>query len=142
MNRKTLLVSLLTTILIISGLSSCLTNKGLDDAHNSKNSLDWEGVYSGTIPAADGPGIDVRLRLFSDQDFMLWSEYLDRPNGKYNWTGTFKWDNKGNTIILNLNEKEMPPYYKVVENALIQLDMKGKQIKGKFANDYVLKKER
>jgi len=141
MNRKTLLVSLLMAILIVSGLTSCATSKGLD-AHNSRNSLDWAGVYAGTIPAADGVGIDVRLRLNSDESFMLWYDYLDRPNGQYNWTGSFKWDNKGNTVILNLNEKEVPPYYKVVENALIQLDMKGKQIKGKLADDYVLKKDR
>ena len=139
MNRKTLLVSLLAAVLIISGLGSCATSKGLD-AHNSKNSLDWAGVYTGIIPAADGPGINVRLRLNSDESFTLSYEYVDRPNNQFDSTGSFKWDNKGSTVILDV--KNMPPYYKVVENALIQLDMKGKQIKGNLANDYVLKKER
>jgi copper homeostasis protein (lipoprotein) len=142
MNKKTILVSFFAAILIIFGLSSCATNKGIDDDHNSKNSLDWAGVYTGTIPSASGMGINVRLRLNSDQSFTLWYEYVDKPNSQYNWTGSFKWDKKGNTITLNPNDKELPPYYKVVENALIQLDMKGKQIKGKLADDYVLKKER
>jgi len=138
MNKKTFLVFFLAAILIISGLGSCAT---INDAHNSKNSLDWAGVYTGTIPAADGPGINVRLTLSSDQNFALQYEYVDRPNRQYNWTGSFKWDNKGNTIKLTI-DKETPPYYKVVENALIQLDMKGKPITGDLADDYVLRKER
>jgi len=138
MNKKTLLVFFLAAILIIFGLGSCAT---INDAHNSKNSLDWAGVYTGTIPSASGTGINVRLTLSSDQTFALRYEYVDRPNSQYNWTGTFKWDNKGNTIKLTI-DKETPPYYKVVENSLIQLDMKGKPITGDLADDYVLKKER
>jgi copper homeostasis protein (lipoprotein) len=137
MNKKTLLVSLLMIILIISGLGSCAT---IDNAHNSKNSLDWAGVYTGTIPAADGEGINVRLRLNSDQTYTLSYDYIDRPNSQFECTGSFKWDNKESTVILDV--KDMPSYYKVVENALIQLDMKGKQIKGSLADNYVLKKER
>jgi len=142
MNKKALLVSFLAAILIISGLGSCATSKGIDDTHNSKNSLDWAGVYTGTIPSASGSGIDVRLRLNPDQSFALSYDYVDRPNSQYNWTGSFDWDKKGNTVILNPNDKQVPPYYKVVENALIQLDTKGKQIKGSLADDYVLRKER
>ena len=140
MNKKTLLVSLLAVILIISGFGSCATNKGIDAAHNSKNSIDWAGVYTGTIPAADGPGIDVRLRLNSNQTYTLSYDYIGKPNSQFEYTGSFKWDNKGNTVILDV--KDMPAYYKVIENALIQLDMKGKQITGSLADDYMLKKER
>jgi uncharacterized lipoprotein NlpE involved in copper resistance len=140
MNKKTILVSFFAAILIISGLGSCATNNGLN-AHNSRNSLDWAGVYTGTIPSASGTGINVRLTLSSDQNFALRYEYVDRPNSQYNYTGSFEWDKKGNTIKLNV-AKELPPYYKVVENALIQLDMKGKDIKGNLADNYVLKKER
>ena len=138
MNKKTFLVFFLAAILIISGLGSCAT---INDAHNSKNSLDWPGVYTGTIPSASGTGINVRLTLSSDQNFALRYDYVDRPNSQYNYTGSFKWDNKGNIIKLTI-DRETPPYYKVVENALIQLDMKGKPITGNLADDYVLKKER
>jgi uncharacterized protein YuzE len=41
-----------------------------------------------------------------------------------------------------LDDGEIPPYYKVEENVLIQLDMDGEIITGDHANDYVLKKER
>jgi len=138
MKIKTLLVYLLVAVLVVSAFGSCLSNKGLNDPHNSKNSLDWAGFYTGTIPSASGSGINVRLTLNSDQTFVLVYEYLDRPNNQFNSTGTFKWENNGNVIKLNV--KDWPPYYKVAENTLIQLDMKGKPITGSLADDYVLRK--
>jgi uncharacterized lipoprotein NlpE involved in copper resistance len=139
MNKKTFIIFLLMAVFAIFGLSSCRSNGKVVDIHNARISLDWTGVYTGTIPAADGPGINVRLKLNIDQSYELQYKYIDRPNSLYNWTGSFQWDNKGNTVILDL--KDGPPYYKVVQNALIQMDMKGNQIKGKLANNYVLKKE-
>jgi copper homeostasis protein (lipoprotein) len=140
MNKKKSLVILLMATMVIFGLASCLSNQGINDAHNSKNSLDWAGVYSGTIPAADVSGINVRLMLNKDETFVLRYEYLDKPSNLYEWTSSFKWDKKGNIITLNV--KDMPPYYKVEENRLIQLDMKGKPITGILADNYVLTKER
>jgi len=45
---KKILVILLLTGLAAFGLYSCFSNMGGNDKHNSKNSLDWEGVYIGT----------------------------------------------------------------------------------------------
>jgi hypothetical protein len=53
-------------------------------------------------------------------------------------SGTFKWDNDGGVIILDT--ADFPPYYRVGENKLIQLDMQGKIITGSLAENYVLKK--
>ena len=63
MNRKVLM---LIAALAIFGLGSCL----------SKNSLDWAGVYTGTIPAADVEGINVRMKLNKDNTFELTYEYI------------------------------------------------------------------
>jgi uncharacterized lipoprotein NlpE involved in copper resistance len=136
MNKKILLVFLLMAVLIISGLDSCLSYK--DDGHSPRIALDWNGVYTGTIPSASGIGIDVRLSLNRDQSFALSYEYLDKPNSTYSWTGTFQWDEKGYNITLNVND--VPPHYQVGQNKLIQLDMKGKPIRGSLADNYVLKK--
>jgi uncharacterized lipoprotein NlpE involved in copper resistance len=140
MNKKVFVIFLLMAVLVVLGLSSCLSNKGPYDTHNSKDSLNWDGVYTGTIPSASGPGIDVRMRLNLNQSFELTYKYLDRPDGPFNWTGSFQWDKKGNIITLNI--KDVPPYYAVAENRLIQLDMKGKPISGSLADNYVLTKER
>jgi copper homeostasis protein (lipoprotein) len=131
---------LLLASLVIPGLGSCLSNRGLNDTHNSRNSLDWEGVYTGTIPSASGSGIDVRLKLNTDQSFELGYEYIGRSDSTFNRTGSFQWDKKESIIILKIDD-DVPPYYKVAENMLIQLDMKGKTISGNMAENYVLKKE-
>ena len=140
MNKKYFIIFLLMAILAVFLLGSCLSNQGLDDSHNSKNSLDWAGVYTGTIPSASGMGIDVRMTLNRDQSFELRYEYVDKTDKPLICTGSFQWDEKGSIIILNI--KDTPPYYKVAENKLIQLDMQGKPITGKLADDYVLKKNR
>jgi uncharacterized lipoprotein NlpE involved in copper resistance len=140
MKIKKSLVILLMVTLVISGLASCVSTRGINDPHNSKNSLDWAGFYTGTIPSASGTGIDVRLMLSQDESFVLRYEYRDKPD-QYNWVGSFTWDKKGEIVILKIN-KDTPPYYKVEENRLIQLDRKGKPITGDLADNYVLTKER
>jgi len=140
MNKKALIIFILMAAIAISVLGSCRSNGKVVDIHNARISLNWDGLYTGTIPAADGPGINVRLKLNKDQSFELRYEYIDRPNNQYNWTGSFQWDDNGNNITLNIND-DAPPHYKVAENKLIQLDMKGKLITGKLADNYVLKKE-
>jgi len=138
MNRKAL-GFILMAALAISGLDSCRSNQRVD-IHNSKNSVDWDGVYTGTIPSASGTGINVRLKLNTDQSFELRYEYPDKSDKPFNWAGSFQWDVTGNIITLAV--ADAPPHYKVGENKLIQLDMKGKPISGKLADNYVLKKER
>jgi uncharacterized lipoprotein NlpE involved in copper resistance len=138
MNKKGFVV--LSLAALIFGLGSCVSNRGLDNAHNSRNSLDWAGVYTGTIPSGSGPGIDVRLRLNADQSFELRYVYLDRSGGPFDWAGSFQWDEEGNVITLDI--ADAPPHYQVAENTLIELDMKGKPVEGKLAENYALKKER
>jgi uncharacterized lipoprotein NlpE involved in copper resistance len=137
MNRKAFFI--LMAAFAIFGLGSCLSTKAPVDARNSRTSLDWEGVYTGTIPAASGPGINVRLKINEDESFELKYEYLDKPENPSTWTGSFKWDDAGNIITLDI--KDVPPHYKAEQNKLIQLDMEGKPISGNLADNYVLKKE-
>jgi hypothetical protein len=133
MKIKTFIIFLLMTALVMFGLSSCFSDKGLDKNHNPRNSLDWEGVYVGTIPWAS-ERIDVRLRLYRDQRFELEHEYLDRTDEPINYfPGSFQWDDTGNIITIDI--LCAPTQYKVAENKLIQMDELGQ------AYNYVLKKE-
>jgi uncharacterized lipoprotein NlpE involved in copper resistance len=107
---------------------------------NLKNSLDWAGVYTGVIPAASSEGIKVEMTLNNDGTYRVNYQYLGKGDDDvFAHTGTFKWNNDGNTVILD--SEEIPPYYKVGENTLIQLDMRGKKIVGNLADNYVLKKK-
>jgi len=137
MNRKIFVV--IVAVIAIFGLGSCLTNRKAADIHNSKNSLDWAGVYKGTIPAADGPGINVRMKLNKNNSYELTYEYIDRPDNSFTFKGSFKWDKTGN--IINIEIADAPSYYQVAEKKLIQLDMKGNVISGNLAANYVLNKE-
>jgi uncharacterized lipoprotein NlpE involved in copper resistance len=129
----------LAAILVIFALGACKSkeSEAVDAAHNSRNSINWDGVYTGIIPAADGPGIKVQLVLRSDETYELRYEYIDKP-GVFTSKGDFRWDESGS--VITLDDREMPPYYKVGENILIQLDMQGKIITGNLADNYVLRK--
>jgi uncharacterized lipoprotein NlpE involved in copper resistance len=132
MNKKAFVFLLLA---VIFGLGSCLSNQGA-----AKTSLDWAGVYTGTIPAADGEGINIRMKLDKDNTYELKYEYIGKPANSFTNTGSFKWNNTGD--IINLGIADTPSYYKVAENKLIQLDMEGKPITGNLADMYVLTKQR
>jgi uncharacterized lipoprotein NlpE involved in copper resistance len=131
-------ISFLTAALMVFVLGGCQrADKAVDAAHNSRNSVNWEGVYTGTIPAADAEGINVTITLNTDETYEIRYEYIGKT-GEFIDKGTFKWDQTGS--IVTLNSTNMPPYYKVGENILIQLDMQGQLITGKLADQYVLRK--
>ncbi len=122
---------------------SCNTTKNnpvneLSDNHSSKLSLDWAGVYHGTLPCVDCEGIEIRLVLKSDETFEKLSTYKGKENSNIFEDGTFAWDDIGNVVILQ-NQTESVAY-KVAENYLLQLDSKGDEIKGALASQYQLVK--
>ena len=111
------------------------------DADNSKNSLDWDGTYSGIVPCADCSGILTKITLNTDNTFSIQTEYQGKEGSAETIDGTFEWNEAGSVITMNgLNEKSMPSMYKVGENKLIQLDMEGNVITGDLASNYELAK--
>ena len=106
--------------------------------HNSRSSLDWAGVYRGVIPSAGYGGIAVELTLNFDGTYVLSYVYLGRSDEVFISTGTFGWDNSGNIVILD--DEQRPSYYQVAENRVIQLDITGNPITGELAEHYVLTK--
>ena len=66
------------------------------DMHNAETSLDYWGVYEGTLPAASSPGIKTTLTLNKDKTFTLRSEYIDEKDGIFNDKGTYTLD--GNVL--------------------------------------------
>ena len=92
------------------------------DMHNAETSLDYWGVYEGTLPAASSPGIKTTLTLNKDKTFTLRSEYIDEKDGIFN-------DKEGGDIT----------YYKVEEGQLKMLDQQKQPITGDLAKFYILK---
>jgi uncharacterized lipoprotein NlpE involved in copper resistance len=136
------------TVMIILGLGSCRTYQETEQYKPKRvkvsnfnvpvTNLSWGGVYTGTIPSANGFDINVLLKLNLDKTYKLSYSYADMPEYVFNSTGTFKWDEYREIIVLKI--KEWPPYYKVGSFKLTVLDLNGKYITDSPAKKYVLKK--
>lgn len=107
-------------------LATCLPSlhaMAADPAHNSRNALDWAGVYEGVTPCADCPGIRTRLTLHKDGRFELRTQYLERQVATQTVHGTFSWDASGSTITLGGEGNAQQ--YRVGEGRLLQLNRDG-----------------
>ena len=67
------------------------------DMHDAESSLDYQGTYTGVFPAADCPGIDMRLTLKEGRTYSLHMKYLDRDS-EFDEKGAYKV--KGNLLTL------------------------------------------
>jgi heat shock protein HslJ len=147
--KKIIFITGVCAFILGLGMSACQSkgsvksstdSAGIATVDNSKNSLDWEGVYTGIVPCADCPGIFTQITLKNDNTYNLQREYLGKKDAlAESIDGSFQWNKVGNTITLSgLKEKSMPSDYQVGENKLIQLDMEGKGITGDLADKYDL----
>ena len=107
------------------------------DMHTAETSLDYQGTYAGTLPAADCPGIETRLTLKKDGTFDLHMKYIDRDS-EFDEKGAFTV--KENLLTLTPSEGGQPQYYKVEENRLRRLDADKQPVTGPLDENYVLKK--
>ena len=112
----------------------------MDVDHSSMNAVDWDGTYKGVVPCADCEGIETTIVLGKELTYNIKTRYLGKSNAKKKKKkGKFSWDKTGQIITLE-GIKDAPNKYFVGENKIIQLDMEGKEITGKLADHYVLKK--
>lgn len=120
---KALLV--LATLLALAG---CMPRQDAaatvpDPAHNSRNALDWAGVYEGTLPCADCPGIRTRLALQRDGRFELSTQTIDRQPAPQTVRGSFSWNAAGSTVTLDGTGQGQQ--FRVGEGRLLQLNRDG-----------------
>lgn len=101
-----------------------------DPAHNSRNSLDWAGVYKGKLPCADCEGIEAEIRLNEDQTYERVMTYLGKGENKFSDNGRFEWDENGGKIRLidAASADASGNWFQVGENRLIMLDSEGNRI--------------
>lgn len=111
--------------------------KQVSDQHNSKNSLDYKGTYTGVLPAAAGGEVKVILTL-SDSTFTKITESVDKKGKTIEEKDAYAWNAQG--TIITLRGVEGLSQYKVGENTLTQLDASGKVIEGDMAAKYILRK--
>ena len=146
---------ILTWVLAIMALASCNTNSTSEidtdstaidetvmtagDGHNSQNSLDYAGTYTGVLPCADCEGIQTEITLSGEGTYAKKMTYLGKgDNTSFERNGNYSWNSAGQQITLE--GQKAPNQYFVGENMLTQLDIKGQKIEGDLAAMYVLKK--
>jgi heat shock protein HslJ len=110
MRKTPLWLSLTLGTLALAALAACAPIKSAtgqpaamtaDPAHSSRNALDWAGTYAGTLPCANCPGVQTRLRLNRDESFELSVQYLERDPAPKVSRGRFTWQANGNAITLD-----------------------------------------
>lgn len=108
-------------------------------ADNSQNSLEWQGVYNGTIPCADCPGIETVVVLNSDNTYKMTSRYITGEDNVFEYAGKLQWSKDGGSVTLEGTDKQGgTTRLKVGENKLFWLDNEGKEITGDLADKYIL----
>ena len=143
--KKLLIIGAVTGILYGCGANSqkakpdaeAQNEQTMIDIHNARNSLDYEGTYTGKLPTASGMGMIVTITLEKDT-YVKKMEYVGKKDIIVE-KGEYTWNEEGNTIILS-GITDAPNKYFVGENMLIQLDMNGNRITGELADMYVLHK--
>ena len=96
---------------------------------------DFAGVYKGTIPAADCPGINVSLSIGRDGKFERTEEYIGKDTFLIEGIYTIG----GNVITTVSNTVVDTVHYRVEDGALRMLDSDRKEVTGILADDYLLK---
>lgn len=110
-----------------------------DAAHNSRNSLDWAGTYSGILPCSDCAGIALRLSLEADGSYQLSTRHQGREAEPTLSTGRFTWTYDGNHIQLDADADHA--FYAVHENALLRRNADGTWPQGEHVGSMTLRRE-
>jgi uncharacterized lipoprotein NlpE involved in copper resistance len=110
--------------------------------HNSMNSLDWVGVYRGTLPCADCDAIQTIVKLNQNNTYQLQTKYLGKSSQIFEYSGVFLWNKQGNIIALTEKSSTGDTSFILVgENTITYLDKQRQEIKGELAQYYILRKE-
>ena len=119
--------------IVLTAFMSCTTTKSVQQdmvtGDNSRNALDWAGVYSGVLPSDYGSGIQAMIRLNKDDSYVLKWKYMGERVKEVEKTGKFSWDAQGGNITLE-DVEVIPALFKVGEGRLLAIDKAGNVIKG------------
>jgi len=122
-----------------TGKSKTEDSRAVSDGHNSQNSLDWEGTYSGVLPCDDCEGVETTITLKGDEKYSRKLVYRGKSKTPLMSAGKFEWNEAGSAVTL-LSPSGENEVYRVGENQLIKLDQEGQTVAGDLNNEYTLKK--
>lgn len=113
------------------------------DAHNSRNSLDWEGSYSGVLPCEDCVGIETFLKIKRDHTYTATQRFVDKGDvvsEEIISEGTFFWNEEGSSISFENLQGEIRTF-RVNELFLTPLNKNGIELRPETGNNFKLLKQ-
>lgn len=109
------------------------------DDQASSEAIDPVGLYTGTLPCVDCPGIEIELSLTEDGNYVLLTERLGQDDPVIEEIGKYRVSDVGNLVMLDGIEDRPNTYY-IQENTLILLDLEGNKLATDLEGDYILRK--
>lgn len=98
--RKTVTTLFAFTVIVFAGTAACAQ---MPDARATRDTVNWPGYYTATLPAASSPGIETTLILQNmngETRYILIENFLEEKDGTFRSSGPGKWDASGRSITL------------------------------------------
>ena len=83
------------------------------------------GEFSGKLPSADCPGIEMKLTLNEDGSFLLDETYLEKKDGQFNAKGSYEVSADGAFVTLKEEGNDKPRVFLVEEDAVYLVEKVG-----------------
>lgn len=83
------------------------------------------GEFSGKVPCADCPGIEMKLTLNEDGSFLLDETYLEKKDGQFNAKGSYEVSTDGAFVTLKEEGNDKPRVFLVEEDAAYLVEKVG-----------------
>jgi len=106
---------------------------------SSLDILYWLGTYKDTLPCRDCVGIEITLRLFSDNSYQLSLDSLGKRKNKFEFNGKYKWYTNENIIEL-IGLRNIPNKYLIRENSLVQMNINDNLITDLTDDEFIIRK--
>lgn len=106
------------------------------DVDTLKQSYRFNGVFSGTIPCADCPGINTIVEFLPDQTFYERMDYIGRAS-TFADSGT--WKQQDSIVTVSFGAQSQNKYFGIMNDSTItMLDADKNRITGPLAHLYLL----
>lgn len=139
MNNKVVnILILLALVLFISFRLTTACNQFDQPEQESESIEELPVTYSGIIPCADCPGVEIGIHLEDNFQFHEIQWYVDR--GPNPFTATGRWVLQEDTLTLYDEENNTLKSFLYSDEQLTMLDTEGNKITGELADNYVLSK--
>src|SRR5699024_1882486 len=99
------------------------------------------GVYSGTLPCADCPGIKTTLTFEPNNKVKKSTFYLGHDSTEKTTKGSYKIDMGDSLIIVNIPNEKKKFYRMKSDTTIAMLKSDTTEVKGPLAKKYILTKE-